>query len=171
MERKMSNSSPDFSMPVLIYLSKSGCPACRYFDSHWEKIKQKLAGKARFVKFVCNEFRQACPGLQSYATWYPSILLAGPKSYFRVFTPDDKLNEVDYSGSYEIKGIKFNAVKTTNGFEYGGRPNTADGVIAWFNRVVDRIPQLDEPTLPKRYQKNTQTGIAGSEEKTIRFHV
>lgn len=147
----MSESSPDFSIPVLIYLSKNGCPACKAFEPHWEKIKQRLNGKTRFVKFMCDEHRHACPGLQKYAGWYPSIILAGPKSYFRIFTADDKVNEVDYSNSYEIKALKFNAVEEGDEFKYGGRPNTADGVVSWFNRVADRISQIDETTLPRRY--------------------
>src|SRR3990167_6936139 len=143
----MGESVPDFTIPVLIYLSKNGCPACKSFEQHWEKIKQRLIGKVRFVKFTCDLNRQACPCLRKYTTWYPSIILAGPKSYFRVFTADDKVNEIDYSDQYEIKALKFNAVKKSDGFEYAGRPNTADGVISWFNRVSDQIIQIDEPTI------------------------
>jgi len=147
----MSSSSPDFSLPILIYLSRTGCPACMAFEPHWEKIKHELNGRVRFVKFVCDSSRKTCPGLQKYADWFPSIILAGPKSYFRVFTADDKINNVDYSGSYEIKGLKFNAIKTSTGYEYAGRANTSSTVIPWFNRVVDKIPQIDESTLPVLY--------------------
>lgn len=163
----MGTSFPDFNIPILIYLSKDGCPACKYFESQWDKIKQKLNGKVRFVKFTCDHNRQACPGLQKYVGWYPSIVLAGPKSYFRIFTTDDKVNEIDYVSSYEIKGLKFNAVKTSNGFEYGGRPNTADGVISWYNRISDQIPQIDEATLPRKYsiQNKTTSETSGTIQK------
>lgn len=141
-------------LPVLIYIAKYRCPACVNFEKEWEQVKQKLQGRARFVKFNCYDQGRDLPPppvLDLYSSWFPSIVLAGPKSYYRCFTNDDRINTEEYSDKYTIKGIKFNAVKTNSGYEFGGRPNSADSVVNWFNQVVNTIPSIDESTPPRKY--------------------
>ncbi len=144
-------------LPVLIYISKYRCPACDHFKKEWEQTKQKLAGRARFVQFACWDQGKDLPPppvLDQYSGWFPSIVLAGPKSYYRCFNPDDQINTAEYSNSYTIKGIKFNAVKTNDGYEFGGRPNTAEAISNWFNQVVGTIPSIDEATMPSGYSNS-----------------
>lgn len=118
--------------PVLIYGSKEGCPACVYFEPEWEKICAKLKGKARIVKFNCTAAKPAPKPLAPYFTWFPSVILAEPGSYYRCFTPEDKVNEKDWSENNKITAAKFNAVSTGSGYEFGGKKNSAENVIAWF---------------------------------------
>lgn len=139
------------NLPVLIYISKEGCPACSHFDAEWGKIKNNLSGKARFVKFVTTANLGPPPALLKYSGWFPSVVLAGPKSYFRVFTDDDKINDIDYDGNYVIKAKKFNAAEENGTFVFGGRPNTANSVETWFSQVSPTVREYDEKTPPKRY--------------------
>lgn len=149
--------STPIDAPVLLYMSKNGCSACTVFEKQWENIKKELHGKARLIKFTCNEEYPPPSNLYVYSTWFPSIILAGPKSYFRCFTLDDKVNDVDYKDTYVIKAKKFNAVKTGRGFTYAGRPNTSEGIIDWYNRIADTIPSIDELTPPSKYEKEFNT--------------
>lgn len=129
------------TQPVLIYIAKEGCPACIAFQPEWEKIKQRLRGKAHFVKFVCDPPRVVIPScLAKYATWYPSIILAGPKSYYKKYTHDDRVLPCD---GHTIKAKKYNAVETSYGYEYAGRPNNADNVVMWYGQVVDKVLRED----------------------------
>ena len=147
-------SGQNLNLPVLIYLAEDPCPACSFYNGEWEKVKKQLDGKARFVKFICKPGQpggNVPPPLAKYGSWFPSIVLAGPKSYFRMFTPDDKVNEDEYSDQYTIKGKKFNAVETASGYEFGARPNTADNTIMWFDQVAPTVPQYDEPTPPRNF--------------------
>lgn len=142
------------NLPVLIYVAKKGCPACVYYDTQWTEVKERLRGLARFVKFTCDPNVAGMnipPPLEYYVTWFPTILIAGPKSYFRIFTPDDKVNEDEYSDNYTIRAKKFNAVQTDKGFEFAGRGNTADATIMWFNQIVNTVSQFDEPLPPRRF--------------------
>lgn len=139
----------DFNQPVLMYISREGCGGCKLFNPQWEIVKQKLSGRARFVKFVCSNEKQPFPNIRKYCPTVPSLVLAGPKSYFRVFTVDDKVNEAEYNPNYVIKGIKFNAVEKGTTYENLGRPYTAEGVLLWFDQQVNKIPHLDETIIPK----------------------
>jgi hypothetical protein len=145
------------NLPVLIYLAKDTCPACVNYNNEWEEVKEELDGRARFVKFICHPGmpgRNIPPVFNHYFQpdgWFPTVLLAGPKSYFRAFTPDDKINEDEYSDNYTIRAKKFNSIETPSGYEYGGRPNSADNTILWFNQIVNTVPQYDERTPPRKF--------------------
>ena len=143
----------DLRLPVLIYGAKERCGACGSYDHEWEEIKRRLGGRARFVKFLTTKDRPPPPPLARYMTWYPSLILAGPKSYFRCFTPDDQVNTQEYSPHYTIRAKKFNAVETADGFEYAYGDNTADNTINWFNQVAPTVAQYDEPTPPRTYSR------------------
>lgn len=137
-------------LPVLIYIAKGSCPACTVFNTEWEKLGQMLKGKARLVKFACQPGTPGGnipPVFNKYFQpkgWYPTILLAGPNSYFKAFTPDDKVNIAQYSDSYTVRARKFNSVEIPNGYEYAGRPNNADNIFMWFNQVAPTIRDYDE---------------------------
>lgn len=128
-------------LPILIYIAKNSCPACVIFNKEWEKIKMMLNGRAIFVKFACQPGTpggNVPPVFDKYFEpkgWFPTLLLAEPKSYYTAFTPNDQVNTQTYSDQYIIKAKKFNAVKTQNGYEYAGRPNTAENILLWFNQV------------------------------------
>lgn len=152
----------NLNLPVLIYISRVECPACEGFqdqfgrnvpgfDVEWDKAKYALRGKARFVKIKCapKEGLNAPPPLMKYAGWFPSVVMAGPRSYFRCFTPEDQVNTEEYSNTYQILGKKFNSVMTPGGYEHSGRPNTAENLVNWFNINSENIP--DEPTPPRRF--------------------
>ena len=139
-------------LPVLIYIAKDGCSACIKYSSEWEKIKTALNGRARFIKFTFSPPNLLIPPpLAKYGGWAPSIILAGPKSYFRCYTPNDQINTDEYADNYTIRGKKFNSVEADGGYQYAYRPNTADNTILWFNQVVDDVLNNDEPTPPRRY--------------------
>lgn len=148
----------NLNLPVLIYIAKDTCPACHSYNGEWEKVKEQLNGKARFVKFMChpgNPGMDIPPVFDEYFKpdgWFPTILLAGPKSYFRAFTPDDKVNTDEYSDKYTIRAKIFNRVEIPSGYDYAGRPNSADNTVMWFNQLSDSVPQYDEQTPPKRFR-------------------
>lgn len=141
----------NFNIPVLIYVSKEGCGGCKNFTPQWEIVKEKLKGRARFVKFVCNNEKMPFPNILKYCITVPTVMMAGPKSYFKIFTDDDKVNEIDYDSKYVIKGLKYNAVEVNGKFEDLGRQYTAEGVLIWFQQNVDKITKMDEIEIPKRY--------------------
>ena len=149
----------NLNLPVLIYIAKDTCPACVDYDEEWEKVKEQLNGRARFVKFTCHpgvSGKNIPPVFNRYFQpqgkgVFPTIILAGPKSYFRAFTPDDKVNDDEYSDHYTVHAKKFNAVEIPGGYEYAGRPNTADNTVLWFNQIVNTIPQYDEITPPRKF--------------------
>lgn len=158
-------SNQNLNLPVLIYLAKDPCPACSSYNGEWEKVKKQLAGKARFVKFTCKPGHpggNVPPPFSKYfegpnGGWFPTILVAGPKSYFRIFTSDDKVNDDEYSDKYTIKAKKFNAVEVAGGYEYGGRPNTVDNTIVWFDQVAPTVSQYDEQTPPRKFAGSFST--------------
>lgn len=119
-------------LPILIYGSKDGCPACVRFDHEWKEVCRRLENKARLIKFNCTAQKPAPKPLRRYFTWFPSIMIAEPESYFKCFTVDDQVNEKEWSEDNVINGIKFNAVETPTGYDFAGRPNTAENVISWF---------------------------------------
>lgn len=162
----------NFNLPVVIYISKAGCPACVSFDPEWSKIKQQLQGKARLVKFVCDYERFPPPCLARYSSWFPSIICVGPKSYYRIYTPNDQINQRDYSSNYEFKAKKFNAVEQTNPatgqtvFEFSGRPNNAANFMTWFNRLD--VASFDETTPPSLYANQfTNSGVNQAQAQPI----
>ena len=142
----------DLNLPVLIYVALEGCSACAHYNQEWEKVKQSLQGRARFVKFmVVRGSNEVPPCLSKYVQSFPSVILAGPKSYFRCFTHDDQINREEYTNNYTIRAKKFNSIETPKGLEYMGRPNTAENTLLWFNQVVGTVPQYDEINPPRKY--------------------
>lgn len=149
----------DLNLPVLIYFGKESCPACIFYNKEWDKVKSMINGKARFVKFTCNPGvygRNVPPVFNKYFQpedkgWFPAVILAGPKSYFRAFTPDDKVNNEEYSDEYTVRAKKFNSVEIPSGYEYAGRPNTAENTVMWFNQIVDTVQEYDEKTPPRKF--------------------
>lgn len=139
------------TLPVLIYGAKEGCGACKFFESEWQQLCRELQGQARLVKFNCTRDKPAPGPLQKYLTWYPSIVLAGPKSYFRCFTPDDGVNEQDFTEDYIIKAKKFNATEGPAGFQFAGQNNSARNIADWFRQTAPTLSSYDEPTPPSRY--------------------
>lgn len=134
----------DLSLPILIYVAKDKCPACIQYQPEWEKVSNVLNGQARIVKINCypnNENLPPPPPLSQYIQWFPSILLAGPRSYFRCFTPDDQINHDQYSDDYTIRCLQMD---TSQGVD-------AESTLAWFNKASLMVPQIDEPTPPNRY--------------------
>ena len=153
MNRHLKAMNPDqnLALPVLIYGGKEGCKACVAFESEWTELCRRLQGQARLVKFNCD-YEKPPPGpLKKYFGWYPSIALAGPKSYFRCFTPDDQVNEDEFSDDYMIRARKFNATEGPDGFEFAGNGNTARNVEDWFRQVAPTVQLYDEPAPPRRY--------------------
>lgn len=141
----------NLNLPVLIYGAKEKCPACHHFEPEWEELSRQLQGQVRLVKFTCNSQKPPPAPLKKYFTWFPSIILAGPKSYFRCFTHDDQVNEDEFSDDYVIKAQKFNAKETPQGYEFAGQPNTAKNVIDWLKKTAPSVWYYDEPTPPRRY--------------------
>ena len=157
MEKKILSNKMD--RPILIYIAMDGCHACKNYDKEWPKVMKALQGRATFVKINCYEKGKELPPpvvLAPYANWFPSIVLAGPNSYYRCFTPDDQVNKEEYSDKYLIKGVKFNAVWTGKEFEFTGRDNSAENTINWFNQTVGSIPQIDEQTPPRLFSNMPQ---------------
>ena len=144
----------DLNLPVLIYGAKDGCRACQFYEPEWDRVMNELQGRARFVKLTCRNDLPPPGPLAKYLTWYPSIVLAGPKSYFRCFTPDDNVNEEEFSPSYTIRARKFNANETPAGFRFANNDNTAANTIAWFNQTAPDVPNYDEPMPPRRYAQH-----------------
>lgn len=139
------------NQPVIIYLAKDGCPACVKTDPEWKKVVSQLGNKFNMIEFTCYRMGESLPPppcLEKYTQWFPTILMAGPNSYYRCFTVDDKINTVDYSPDYIIKAIPMNAVETASGYEYTGHPYSADYIVDWINRTLPKIKQLDDPRLP-----------------------
>lgn len=149
-------------LPVLIYIAMEGCGACERYEKEWPKVMAALAGRAKFIKFNCYAGGKNLPPpavLELYTGWFPSILLAGPNSYYRCFTPDDQTNKEEYSDRYVIKGIKFNAVWTNQKYEFGGRENNAENTINWFNQTVGSIPKIDEQTPPRLFARSMTSSL------------
>ncbi len=141
----------NLNLPVLIYGAKEGCQGCTFYGPEWEKVKEGLRHQVRFVKFTCSHDRPPPKPLAKYMSWYPSILLAGPKSYFRCFTPEDGVNEEEFSDDYTIKAMKFNANETPDGFEYAHGENNAANTINWVRQIAPYVSQYDEPAPPRKY--------------------
>ena len=145
--------SKDLRKPVLIYISKAGCPACQDFEPEWKKLIQNPQVKQNFtlVKFICDKQTPPPPNLAEYVGWFPQVLLAGPKSYYRIFTHDDQINQVDYADDYVIKAKQCNSVETSQGTKFAGRAYTENLVLAWLSTVANQVPEFDEMTPPSRY--------------------
>lgn len=141
----------NLDLPVLIYGAREGCGACKFFEPEWQQLCRQLQGKTRLVKFHCDHRNPPPEPLKRYFTWFPSVILAGPKSYFRCFTPDDQINEDEFSNNYTIKARKFNATEGPNGFQFAGNNNTAQNVIDWFQKVAPTVQSYDESSPPRRY--------------------
>jgi len=135
--------------PVLIYVSKEQCPACVQFERSrvWERIKLAIGDKnAIFVKFHVNPFKnEVIPDVLTKPDYlYPMIILAAPQSYYRCFTPDDKINPTCPPG-YKIKGFRYGVVEEPSGkYIWSGRAPTVESVVDWFNKVSPQIPSIDD---------------------------
>lgn len=139
--------------PVLIYISKPGCPACIAFKSQWQTLINQLGKSVRMVQFECAKQQDIPPQLRVYTNVFPTIILAGPKSYYKIFNPDDSINQNIFNAngtmkpeyqSYTIKAEKFNAVKTSRGYEMGRTPHTAPNVADWLNLTIPKVSSYDD---------------------------
>jgi len=137
-------------LPVLVYISKKGCSACNGFTDEWKSIVYRLGGIARCVRFVCENDSKVPPCIRGYTYWYPTVILIGPKTYFKCFTVDDMVNKMDYKDNYIMRGIVYNVVMDKDKAEFGGFPYTSDAIISWFYRAVDIL--VDESSSPIKYQ-------------------
>lgn len=125
------------SQPVLIYISKDSCGACKVFNSkEWENLKQRLNGKVRFVSFRLKEGQKVPAPLEDYAHWYPSIVLTSAKNYHKYFSDDDKLTS-NQSGT--LPAIQYNSVEEKGRIIPANRPNTADAIVNWFDKASRKL--------------------------------
>lgn len=139
-------------LPVLIFFSKPGCPACLLFKPHWEELRSRLHGRANMVRFECETPDKIPPAFRHFIQYYPTILLAGPYSYYRIYTKDGKINQVDDNANYKIKAKKWGIIESTG--EYEGVAPTAGNVMNFFEAWQNRIKSFDEPTPPKNFSRN-----------------
>jgi hypothetical protein len=144
----------EINIPVLAVFTMPKCGACKVFMQNEVKVlKNKLKGKVRIV-----EFSKTVPfpsTVSKYGEWAPSFALLAPKSYYRVFTHDNKDNN-EYSKDYSIKGLKYNAIRTSeeskSHYEYAGKKNTAIDIADWVERNSALVLSIDEPTPPRMYK-------------------
>lgn len=142
-----------FKTPILIYISKEKCPACNKFKSEWDIIRNALKDKVHCINFhIDPERNQMIPKvLTKPYIYYPTVILAGPKSYYRCYTPDDKINVYGWNENYTIKGIRFGVVEQNGIYEWSGRYPTAKTILDWFEKVSPQIPLIDESEFPPGY--------------------
>ncbi len=123
------------STPVLIYISKETCPACQRFAPEWEKLKQKLSGKVRFVSFRLKGDRTLPPAIQKYGNWYPTILLVSGSEYSKYFTDDDNMR----SASGSMHALVFNSVEEHGRLIPAGRPTDSENVLLWVTKLYNKV--------------------------------
>jgi len=121
-------------LPVLIYVGKQNCPGCLKYNPEWEDIVQRLHGKARLVKFTCTNQLPPPPPIDPYVEFFPTVLLAAPRSYFKCFTQNDQINYDQCMSGYVIKGIKMDP---KNGY-------TAKDTVQWFNQNAPYLRNLNQ---------------------------
>jgi hypothetical protein len=153
---------PDFNKPILIYISKKHCGACDKFKPEWTKLKRMIMTTGnvnpddivRVVHFEVPSFDDPIwSTLTGLRNWTPTFLLIGPKSYFSVFTPDDKFNTTDYVKGYKLKGFRYNSVMQNGEYTYTHRPDTADNIYEWIKIMSPKISSVDETKVPSLYLK------------------
>lgn len=140
--------------PILIYVSKQSCGACNAFNDEWKKIKEELAGKVRFVRFKTTDTKdeRLPPCINEQVRWFPTVLLVPPRVYFRAYTIDDDINEVDYRDDYKFKVYHYDSVNLENGnFTRAGSSYDHESVIGWFEQVVGQLYKINEDTPPSKY--------------------
>lgn len=125
------------SLPVLIYISKDSCPACKSFNQReWENVKYRLNGKVRFVSFRMKDGQRVPPCIEKYADWFPNIILTSARNYNEYFTSD---NECHLSKPGSLSALQFNSVEEDGVRKPAGRPYTADAIEAWFQKAVKKL--------------------------------
>ncbi len=119
------------NLPVLILISSEDCGWCKKFAPEWEKLKQKLNGKARFVSFRKRTIAESLPAaLSEYAGWLPMIILTSAAEYNKYFTSDDRV----ISNTGKMRATRFNAIEEEGKVRPASTPNTADAVALWFRQ-------------------------------------
>jgi hypothetical protein len=121
------------SLPVLTYIKKRGCPACKSFEEGkvWQSIVDGSGQDYTCVIFEKVQRDDTFPGpISPYANWAPALVLFNPDSYYRVFTPHNIESGV-YPSGYVVKGEIFNAVLTPQGYRPGSIPLTSENVQLW----------------------------------------
>ena len=126
-------------MPICIYLSKKNCPSCGLFENEWNILKKSYLSKyIKFVKFESQDNYNIPPYLNVYATWFPSIVLCDPDTYYLYYTKDNEYADT-WSEKGLIKGIKFNAILDENKYTYIGLPNQAYVIELWLKKSYQYI--------------------------------
>ncbi len=125
------------SQPVLIYISKDSCGACKVFNAkEWESLKYRLNGKARFVSFRIKDSQRVPEAIEAYAQWFPSIILTSAANYNKYFSDDDKLTS-HRSGT--LPAVQYNSVEEKGKIIPAGRPSTADAIVNWFDKASKKL--------------------------------
>lgn len=141
----------DLKLPILIYISKIGCPGCMLFNEEWEKIKEKLSGQARLIRFNYNAgINELHPSLVPLVPWFPMILLTSPRSYFRLFTHDDQINNFEGNQNYRLKAFQYNVALIPRETPAGGRYD-CESILGWYTQAIKRFHEIDEATPPAMY--------------------
>lgn len=143
----------DMNLPILIYVAKENCPGCEFFNKEWEQIKADLYDQIRAVKFeVKMNPKPLPPCIADEVAWFPTILLTTPRSYFRCFTTDDRINEIDYQDDYKLKVFHYDAVRNSNGkLIPEGSSYKCDMIKLWFQIKVKVLDQINEKSAPSMY--------------------
>lgn len=118
--------------PVLILISSETCPACKHFAPEWEELKNRLHGSFRMVSFRLKPGMSAPPTIDTYAPFYPSIILATADEYNRFFTDDDR--PVTHSGVMKAK--RYNAIFENGQWIPARKPNSADAISLWAKQSI-----------------------------------
>lgn len=138
------------NLPVLYYIRKVGCPACHSFENQWNKLIHDpyLQDKIRFIEYTYSGKNPIPKPISKYATWFPSIILFNPQSYYSTFTTDGKLlpdyQEYITLGGQQvpkvIKGIKYNAQLNAAGeYSFANLPNTYEDIKHWIATIYNTV--------------------------------
>lgn len=131
-------SKMNTELPVFIFVAQTGCPACEMFKPEFEKVALKLKGKVNFVKFTLELGKQVPPPFAKYCTWYPSLLLCSPTSYFAIFDTNNKPRP-SFDEKMTIRCEKYASVYDDGSFHYTHLPHTSDRVVKWALRVLPKV--------------------------------
>jgi hypothetical protein len=132
-------------LPVLILMTRTTCPACVDLKSSgkWAYLKNNLRNRARFVVFE-NTGNDKFPEVLPKTHWLPTIMLANPKSYYKCFTNNDKINEKGYSADYTIKGEVYGSYIENGEYKIASTPITVPDIMAWYGRVERKVLEMSE---------------------------